>query len=255
MVLALFFSFALTTEAQSRTSATEAIIFEVAPDPRQQKLAEQWRRLSSEQRHQISSAIVDRIIPVLLQDQQATGVVSPQIGSYLDDTNPSFALHLEGGKVLNVAGQLACVLSQQSVLVMSSEGFNGSSLFEAVHIQLGENDVRQVDTVYQKVRQMDGLPRIDGQTTSQGRMTILLPVGAEADTVASAMRETLGGQFPTDASFVHGAWVGLSGHPGNEVVQQADEVADAGCERLRSKASGLLSQELGVAASHPVAAP
>ena len=107
--------------AQTQLPHARAIIFEVAPDPHEGALLQNWRGLSVAQRHDISIAVAHRTVPIVLRHLRGSGVLVEQIGSYLDETNPSFALHLEKGDPLKVASLLACTLTQHSVLVLCNE--------------------------------------------------------------------------------------------------------------------------------------
>ncbi len=243
LTVASFFSG--LASAQNLVPVAQAIIFEVAPDPDQQALLQQWRSLNAQQRHAISSTVANHVVPVLLESQHAEGSITAQIGSYLEDTNPSFALHLERGNALNVARQLACVLSQHSVLVMAPESFPGSRSFDTLHMAVGETTLEEIDAIYQKIRRLDELPQINGQTTSRGQMTILLLNGVDASLAAATVEKAFSRQYRTQVGVVHGAWVGQEEATKlDNPASQSPAQPDSTCQTLKAKASRLMGEEV-----------
>lgn len=179
----------------ARAESTGTIIFEVAPDPNNAELSDRWNQLSAEQRIRISEQVAKQVVPGVLDVSGASGQVTGQIGSYLNDTNPSFAIRLDGGNPMEVAKALGFVLSQDSMMAISTAPFDGSFGAVAVRISVGQKTEAEIDAIYQALRGIEGQPQIQGQTTSDGVMTVLLGEGVDAKAMASAMDEKLGGQY------------------------------------------------------------
>jgi hypothetical protein len=97
-------------EQEKEVPRRKRVIFEVAPDPNNKALTEKWRSLPNDTRIEISNRIGNTIIKKALEQFGLTGYVDTQVGSYLDDTNPSFALYLDSGDAVNIAKFLGFVL-------------------------------------------------------------------------------------------------------------------------------------------------
>ena len=240
----LLLVFGYGANAQTLSQQPHTIIFEVAPDPHEAVLLQHWRKLSSTQRHDISSAVANRVVPVVLRQLRASGVLVEQIGSYLDETNPSFALHLEKGDPLKVASLLACTLAQHSVLVLASKPFVGSRYLDAINISVGEKNIEQIDQIYRRLRHGMGAQLIDGQTTSHGMMTILLPPGTDVNRSAARLKITLSGAHDVQAVERHAAWVGPV--EGSDIASSSSlsESVDPNCDSFKAQATTELIQSL-----------
>ena len=232
----LLLLFGYGANAQTLSQQPHTIIFEVAPDPHEAVLLQHWRRLSSAQRHDISIAVANRVVPVVLRHHRASGVLVQQIGSYLDDTNVSFALHLEDGDSLEVAGALACTLGQDSVLVMASQPFAGSRYHDAINISVGEKNLEQIDQIYRRLRHSIGVQLIDGQTTSHGAMTILLPPGADVSRSVTLMKTTLGNAYEIQTVGRHAALADSVVWTDPVSSDSTSESVDPGCDSFKAQA-------------------
>ena len=126
----------------------------------------------------------------------------PQIGSYLDNTNPSFAIKMDAGNPLDLAKNLGFALDQDSMMVMSSENFENAFKAGAVDIDVGRLNQAQVDEIYQKLRGIEGIPKIQGQSTIDGKMIVLLDEGVDAGMMASAFDRALDGKYDVNTSEV-----------------------------------------------------
>ncbi|MGE4126362.1 MAG: hypothetical protein AB7E59_14060 [Pusillimonas sp.] len=232
--------------AQTQLPHARAIIFEVAPDPHEGALLQHWRGLSVAQRHEISIAVAHRTVPVVLRHLRGSGVLVEQIGSYLDETNPSFALQLEKGDPLKVAGLLACTLAQHSVLVLATQPFAGSRYYDAFKIAVGQHSLEQIDALYRRLRQNIGVQLIDGQTTSDGTMTILLPPGTDANRSAALLKITLGDAYDVQAVERHAAWVGpVEGYDLASSGSLSESVVP-NCDSFKAQATTELIQSLNL---------
>ena len=101
------------------------MIFEVAPDPNNEALTNAWRGLSQEQRLAVSERVARSVVPSVLKQFDTDGIIAAQVGSYLDDTNPSFTLLLNKGDTVEIARTLGFALAQDSMLVVSPKEFKG----------------------------------------------------------------------------------------------------------------------------------
>jgi hypothetical protein len=107
--------------------------FEAAPDPNNVVLADAWRAMTVEQQFEISA----RIAPPAAQrvgELLGTPVAVRQVlGGYLGEVNPAFQASVEdAGKAAAAGKALGYILSQDSVVVDSSEPFEGSSPLGAI---------------------------------------------------------------------------------------------------------------------------
>ena len=114
--------------AQSRADQPTNVIFEVAPDPNNREVSDRWNALSVENKTEISNTVVRDLVPEVLKEIGADGEIGVQVGSYLDDTNTSFVLQLDQGAPLETAKALGFVLSQDSMMVVGADTFDGVRL-------------------------------------------------------------------------------------------------------------------------------
>ncbi|NDC62183.1 MAG: hypothetical protein EBZ60_09305 [Betaproteobacteria bacterium] len=114
------------------------MIFEVAPDPNNTKLTDRWRKVPTEDRIAISNRIGNQIAKAALSAFGLTGYVDTQIGSYMDDTNPSFALYVDSGDAVAMSKFLGFALSQDSMMVVSPKEAKGLDATGAVRIEMGD---------------------------------------------------------------------------------------------------------------------
>lgn len=155
--------------------------FEIAPDPNDTGLAGAWNSVSAEKRYDISRHVAEKVIPQALKALGVTGEMTSQVGSYLDDTNVSFALQLDqADRADNVQKFLGFVLSQDSMMTVSGDDFPGSERVGAVTVEIGDADPGKI---YQQLRsiKVDGEQIIGGQSAAAGQMVILnySPVSTE----------------------------------------------------------------------------
>lgn len=151
------------------------IVYEVAPDPNDAAVSQAWNQLTTEQRLTASEAVTHVITPQVLAVLGASGKQVTQIGSYLDDTNTSFALTLDQGDALSVSHALGYVLSQDSMVILSSNPFQGGDATGVVDIHIGDKSAAEIDAIYQRLRTIkvgDEQP-IGGQSTTNGIMAVL----------------------------------------------------------------------------------
>ena len=171
------------------------VIFEVAPDPNNVALSARWNALPAGVQLAISDTVSKSVLPSVLEAAGAEGSVSPQIGSYLDDTNPSFSLRLTSGNPAAVANAVGFVLSQDSMVALAGDAFEGSFEAGAVRIQVGDKSLQEIDAIYQTLRGIEGFPQIGGQSTTDGQMTLILEEGVDVEAFSDAVVSALPSEY------------------------------------------------------------
>lgn len=216
----------------ARTEGEPAtVVFEVAPDPNNFALANRWRSLGNAERLDASNRVAQEIVPAVLEAAGATGTIVNQVGSYLDDTNPSFAIKLTKGDPVEVARGLGFVLSQDSMMVVAPRAFEGSFETGAIRINVGQQTEAQIDAIYQSLRAIEGFPQIQGQSTTDGFMTIMLDPSVDPQAMAQAIDQTLGGAYTVDFASIHAAFPEKQEY--NYASEQTDPAGSAGLARQR----------------------
>jgi hypothetical protein len=236
-------------EEEKETPKRKRVIFEVAPDPNNKALTAKWKSLSNDERVEISEKIGNSIIKNALNKFGLKGYVDTQIGSYLDDTNPSFALYLESGDSVAMANFLGYALSQDSMMVVSPKEAKGLEKTGAVRIKIGDASAKDVDKIYQQLREIevDGEKPVGGQSYMNGHMVVLNYSNVPTNQLASLIESKLGGDYEIITEDVYTAfpekkdydYANSSSDPrGNSgVLRQASR-------NLRSEATRLLQKEL-----------
>lgn len=187
---------------ESRRTPFTSIAFEVAPDPNNKDMTSRWNSMSVAEQLMVSNDVGRETSQMVIEDTGAIAKVLPQIGSYLDNTNPSFAIKMDAGNPLDLAKNLGFALDQDSMMIMSSEGFDNAFKAGAVDIDVGRLNQAQVDDIYQKLRGIEGIPKIQGQSTIDGKMIVLLDEGVDADKMARAFDSVLDGKYDVNTSEV-----------------------------------------------------
>jgi hypothetical protein len=182
------------------------VIFEVAPDPNNVELSSRWNALPAEVKLSISDAVSKSVLPSVLRAAGADGSVFSQIGSYLNDTNPSFSLRLTSGDPAAVARAVGFVLSQDSMVALSADAFDGSFEAGAIRIQVGDKNLQEIDAIYQTLRGIEGFPQIGGQSTTDGQMTLILEDGVDPDSFAAAVDAALSSEYDVEVGNVQAAF-------------------------------------------------
>lgn len=186
----------------SRRTPFTSVTFEVAPDPNNKELSNRWNSMSVAEQLMLSNDVGRETSQMVIEDTGAIAKVLPQIGSYLDNTNPSFAVRMDAGNPLDLARNLGFALDQDSMMIMSSENFENAFKAGAIDIDVGRMNQAQIDEVYQKLRGIEGIPKIQGQSTIDGKMLILLDEGVDAGMMASAFDRALDGKYDVNTSEV-----------------------------------------------------
>ena len=184
------------------------VLFEVAPDPNNKPLTEAWRSLDNAVRLAISERIVQDMVPKVLSELDTSGILVNQVGSYLEDTNPSFALLLDKGDVVEVSKALGFALSQDSMMIVSPKEFKGGDLVNSITVELGDVSPQEIESVYNRLREIevDGGKPVGGQTFTNGGMTILNYSDVDTATLAGLIDNQLGNEYTVYKSKVYSAF-------------------------------------------------
>ena len=227
----------------------KGVVFEVAPDPNNESLTSAWRSLDAGQRREISERVAREIVPRVLSQFETDGIIAAQVGSYLDDTNPSFTLLLDKGDVVEVAKTLGFVLAQDSMMVISPKEFKGGDKVSALSIEVGNKSQAEIDGIYQKLREIrvgEDQP-IAGQSYSNGVMTILNYSNVPSAELAILVDQKLNKAYSILTRDVFAAF------PGKQEYDYASAANDGRGSRanlrgrardLRSEATAALEREL-----------
>ena len=154
--------------------------FEVAPDPRDPALKAAWDRVSDKDKQDISDTVKSRIIPRLLASIGVEGRIVDQLGGWMDDTNPSFALLITGGDPAKALRAVGYVLTQEATYGLSMQKFDGAAKSGIIEIDVSGLNKDQVHEIYMKVRGMDP-ENVSGHSTIDGVMQIGVPIEGLGD--------------------------------------------------------------------------
>ena len=221
------------------------VVFEVAPDPNNEALTNRWRQLSQDDRLAVSRDVARKLLPEFLARIGASGQIKTQVGSYLEDTNPSFALALKAGDPVEVAKALGYGLAQDSMVVLSEKQFPGGSRVGAVTVEIGDKSSAEIDAIYQVLRDIkagDEQP-IAGQSTVNGVMTILNYSNVETAELADLADKALEGEYQIGYTEVFSAFPGKQEYDyGSAQIEARGADANAGdgdADRIRQQAVDL----------------
>lgn len=150
----------------------QRLFFEVAPKPSE---AAEWNKRSDKEQRAISEDIKSRVVPGLLRDIGVTGNIQPQLGGWMDDTNPSFALVVTRGDPALAARAVGYVLDQEAVFALGLKPFTGGEKTGIIHFNIDSSDRALVHKIYTQIRVLDSTA-ISGHSTLDGEMYIGLSV-------------------------------------------------------------------------------
>jgi hypothetical protein len=237
-------------EQERETPRRKKVVFEVAPDPNNVELSNRWRNLDQVTRLNISEKIARSIVRKAMADFDVDGYIAPQVGSYMDDTNPSFALFLNSGDSVEISKFIGYALSQDSMMVISPKPAKGLDKVSAITVDLNTQDPAKIDKIYQELRKIkvDGETPIGGQTTMNGKMILLNYSNVDSNELASLIDDQLKGDYNISVGDVYSAF------PEKESYNYANPSDDPRGERgtirersrsLRDEATRQLQAELG----------
>ena len=236
-----------------RSKPKGKLALEVAPDPNNKELTAEWNSLAYNDKAEITSTIIEKIIPEALKELGVGGETISMIGGYEGATNPSIGLVLEReGLLLSAAKLLGYALSQDSMAIISDKEVLGTSPVDAVVITLPEGyGAIEIEALYKRIYELqdNGSHLADGHTTANGFMTILNFSGMDIQEFTRLIYKHLNGEFET-------RWIGLFSAliekeeyqdvPGTDKTRRAAGWApvQGRSNRLRDEASFLLQQEI-----------
>jgi len=237
----------------SKKTAPARVMFEVAPDPNNTELTARWDAVPFERKIEISQRVAEKIMPQVFKLAGVRAKMTPQLGGYLEKTSPSFAALVSSTasaqQLMDVARLGGFGLAQDSMMVLDSKPFEGSSPIGLITITLPENmvDQKSVDAVYQDLRQVSP-ENISGHTTVGQEMVLAVP-SASMDDLASKIESVLGNRpenfilktgdgqmaFPSKEEYDYGQ----EGTGSPELLAKRTEA-----RRIREEASAAIEAEL-----------
>ena len=241
-------------EQERETPRRKKVVFEVAPDPNNVELSNRWRNLDQVTRLNISEKIARSIVRKAMAVFDVDGYIAPQVGSYMDDTNPSFALFLNSGDSVEISKFIGYALSQDSMMVISPKPAKGLDKVSAITVDLNTQDPAKIDKIYQELRKIkvDGETPIGGQTTMNGKMILLNYSNVDSNELASLIDNKLNGDYRVSVGDVYSAFPEKESY--NYGSLSDDPRGERGVIRersrsLRDEATRQLQAELGESAS------
>lgn len=231
---------------------TGAVNFEVAPDPNDAELTARWNALSKEEKIRISATVAREIVPKVLDEFEAEGTLSEQVGGYLGETNPSFVLDVvKGPQAMPIAKMLGYVLNQDSMMVTTSNPEVGTGETGSVYITLPEGySYSQIEALYSKLWELKsakGDPLCGGFSARGNTMTILNFTGYEDAWLADKIR-TVVADLDVATEKLN---VGFPDRKEGDYNYEGDSRANI----LRDQATQSLHRELDIAEKQGVSAP
>ena len=173
------------------------IIFEVAPDPDNVKLTSEWNELEPSAKEEISNIVSEEVVGDFLSSMNIPSSFSIQVGSYLEDTNPSFAVSVDTSDPLGITKQIGFMLNQQSMITVASNPFPGLDKTESIIVSVNTNSPLEIQKIYQELRSITvkGDQPIGGQSTINGQMIILNYSGLPNNQLADLVDKKLNGVY------------------------------------------------------------
>jgi hypothetical protein len=238
------------------TPKLHKVVFEVAPDPNNLELTNAWRDLGQDERLAISERVAKKIVKQAMSDLEIDGVMTSQVGSYIDDTNPSFALFLKKGSPIDVAKYLGFALSQDSMVALSPKPAPGLSKIGAVVVDVKTQNPKEIDDIYQTLREIrvNGDQPVGGQSTMNGKMILLNYSNVDTADLANLIDQQLGGKYDVEKTDVFSAYPEKKDYdyasPRNDPRGKGAIVRER-ARSLRAQATLELAKELGEKAPEP----
>jgi hypothetical protein len=230
------------------------VMFEVAPDPNDVDLKARWDAVPFERKSEISQSVAKQIMPQVFKLAGVRARLTTQLGGYLEDTSPSFAAIVPSTASAQQLMEMARIggfgLTQDSMMVLDSKPFEGSSPTGLITITLPENMKGQeaVHSVYQAARQVSP-EDITGHTTVGREMVLAVPSDKMAD-LTSKIVGVLNARpenFNIDSANGHMAFVPKEEYDyGSETRKSTPEFSAKRAEanRIREEASAALEREI-----------
>jgi len=237
-----------------RQAAPARVMFEVAPDPNNLDLKTRWDAVPFERKIEISQRVAAKIMPQVFRLAGVRAKMTTQLGGYLEDTSPSFAAIVPSSasaqQLMDVARVGGFGLAQDSMMVLDSKPFEGSSPTGLITITLPENMQGQEDvhSVYRAVRKVSP-ENISGHTTVGQEMVLAVP----SDRMADLTSKIAGVLNARPENFSIGFAEGHMAFPTKEEYDYGSETGAVSAElfakrteasRIRQEASAAIEAEL-----------
>lgn len=230
------------------------VMFEVAPDPNDAGLKARWDAVPFERKVEISQSVAKQIMPQVFKLAGVRARLTTQLGGYLEDTSPSFAAIVPSTASAQQLMEMARIggfgLTQDSMMVLDSKPFEGSSPTGLITITLPENMKGQeaVHSVYQAARQVSP-EDISGHTTVGQEMVLAVPSDKMADFTSKivGVLNARPENFNIDSANGHMAFVPKEEYDyGSETRKSTPEFSAKRAEanRIREEASAALEREI-----------
>jgi len=196
---------------------THKVLFEVAPNPDDKELTARWGKIDENTRTEISVMVAHEILPEVLKIaglKDGAANFHMQYGGFEDESNPSLSLLLDKSVTDDQADQitrvLGSVLEQKSMASVSDKPFKGSFEMGAVVVAVPKNvGYKQLKIIYNKLRtevtDQNGKQLINGHTTDDGRMVILVDKGTE-ESIGKQVAQCLGEQYEVGSDTLNVSW-------------------------------------------------
>jgi len=242
-------------EGERKQPKSRQVIFEIAPNPDDQDLSTLWKSMPQSERIEISNKLKDRFTKSVMDAVGSRGRITNQVGSYLDETNASYAMYLEKGNPINTANALGFVFKQQSMLVVSPNKANGLREFGSIVVDVGEKTYSEIESIYNTLRgiNINGNQPITGQTTSNGKMIILNNPewsGMQTDELSEYVDAALGYTYNVLTENVYASFPEAKDYdyasPENDPAGKAGDIRQR-LRGIRDEASEALGKEIAKA--------
>jgi len=191
-----------------RRQPEQKVIYEVAPDPNNKELSGIWNELSQAVRLKISADVGKNIIAKTLAHFGVKGRIENQVGSYLNDTNPSFALVLQNGNPVEISKFLGHALSQDAMMVLSPTKGPGLDATGSISIEIGKKSPEEINDIYQLLRgiRVNDEQPIGGQSTINDHMVVLNYSKVDTLRLANEIDAALGGEYTVKTAEIYTAF-------------------------------------------------
>ena len=242
-------------EGERKQPKSRQVVFEIAPNPSDEDLSAIWKSLSHNQKIEISNKVKDKFSKSVMDVIGARGRVTDQVGSYLDETNASYAMYLEKGAPIDAARALGFVFKQKEMMVVSPNPAKGLEEFGSIVVDVGDKTYFQIQEIYNTLRgiEVNGNQPISGQTTSNGKMIILNRKewsGMETEELAKYVDAALGNNYNVLTDKVYASFPAAKDYdyasPQNDPAGKAGDIRKR-LRIIRDEASKALGEEIAAA--------
>jgi GNAT superfamily N-acetyltransferase len=226
-----------------------AVNFEVAPDPNDEQLTDDWEALSEEEKKRISREVAEDVVPEVLEELGVEGEIEDQIGGYMGLTNPSMAVRIgDPADSILVASFLGHALSQDSMMLVSDSPGDGFDEVGIVSIEVPESDrsLPRVAALYDRlysIRDSSGKPAVGGFTFSGREMHILNYSSDGTVELAGKIDTALKGGYNVSHTKGYAAFIGKDSYDASIGTEGSSPVRQA-ADRIRGEASNRIRKEI-----------